>query len=1739
MADRYWVGGTASWDGTAGTKWATTSGGTGGASVPTSADAVYFTSASTGTVTIATGNTGAGSINCTGFTGTLTGSASITVSGNITLATSMTHSYTGNITIGGTSLITSAGKTLCTGLTISISAHTASIPIYVYLNDALTLTGALNVTRGAFTTNSFNVTAGSLTTTGAASKIIFLNDSTVTLTSSSQTVLGLDNLGIELKTTKSDLTTAQYTINCTGSNISILGGWRTFYNLSLTSAATGLSNTTITGFNTFNNLSITGPGADASGGCRIVNIESQTVNGNFTVSGTAANRRVYIVSNSYGMIRNLTINGTATIPDCDFRDIRVLGTASPISGTRTGDQGGCTGVTFSTPKTVYLGSASTGNFSSLTWSTSSNGSNSSVDNIPLPQDTAIINNSGGSSLSLNGYFTLPTLDFSSRTSAHTINIFVSNSIYGNFILGSGITLSGSSTTTTFMGRSKTQTITSAGKTLNFSVTVDAYDGSVELSDNLNNGTNSLTVINGTFDTKNYAITCGTISSNNSNVRTINFGSSTVTISNASAISAANTLNLTVDAGTSQINCTSGSSTFECPNETFYNVSFTSSSPGTVTITGSHIFNNLSITPPSTAAVRPVNFSGNNTINGTLTVAGASPIRRITLNSNTVGTTRTLTVSSLSATDCDFRDITIAGAAANSSPTRAGDRGGNSGITFPASKTVYWNLAGNQDWSATAWCDSSGGTPNINNFPLAQDTAVFNQASSITSCSISTAWAVGTIDMSSRTSNMTFSISATGFLIFGDFKLGTGVTTGNTSSYLNFSKRNGTQTITSNGVEFNFNINIENLAGTVAGTVELGDALTLSNANARGIVFSSGGFDAKTYNITATTFTASTAVAKTIIMGTGTWTATGTSFDFSSSSNTIYKNTANILLSSTSTTSRTFAGGGRAYNKLTIGGTTGTSTTTISGNNTFEELASTKTVAHTIALGSTVQTFGKWTVTGTSGNVVTLTGTGTSHLLSGAATTGIDYLAMGSIGFSNTSPGEFYAGANSTGTANAPVYRTATPAARTLYWVGGTGNWSSTTKWSTASGGSSGAAVPTSLDSVIFNSSSNATAYTATVDATSRCNTLTITGPASGNVTLAGTAALIAHGNITLPATGLTRSYSGNLILSGSTTDKTLTTNGVSLGNIYVDGIGSEWSLGSALNQGTSDFILINGSFKTQNYNVTAGTWTFSYGPIKAYLGSSTILLQNTNAWQYNSVSLKTPNFVLDAGTSTINFGSSTANTFSSWTEPITVYNIGLTSTFSGSATFPAAVVTANNITITPISASGIKQIILQNNLVINSTLTSTAPTSAVSRVFIRSNTIGTTRTITCAAASLTDVDFRDITIAGAAAPVSGTRLGDCKGNSGITFPASKTVYWVQSGSNNISFNGWASEQNGAPATTNFPLAQDTCVFPSDYPSSGATITINATYNLGTIDMSARTTNTITIAGSSGFNIYGNWIGGLGTSTTATSSASFNGRNQQTITTSGNYITFSLDIYSPGGTVKLLDSFTSIFNGTTAINLSAGTFDANNYNVTIAGSTAGINASGSIEKTLALGSGTWSINGSGTPWNLGSFGTGSVTGTGTISLLSSSSKTFAGGGLNYSGITLDILQPSTLTITGNNTFKTISDSISSSGNTTINFGSTTTTITSPLALSGTSPNYIILQGTSSSSFANLIYTGNGNASNVNYLVLSNVKLYPINTWYVGSDSINGYFSGGATPGYLGAIFSSAPGTGIRSHGYIIQ
>ena len=78
-----------------------------------------------------------------------------------------------------------------------------------------------------------------------------------------------------------------------------------------------------------------------------------------------------------------------------------------------------------------------------------------------------------------------------------------------------------------------------------------------------------------------------------------------------------------------------------------------------------------------------------------------------------------------------------------------------------------------------------------------------------------------------------------------------------------------------------------------------------------------------------------------------------------------------------------------------------------------------------------------------------------------------------------------------GAAAAPATASAAGCAGTgeCYWVGGTGSWSDTTKWATATGGATTGSVPTSADNAHFNADSNTTAYTVTVDATANMNDL--------------------------------------------------------------------------------------------------------------------------------------------------------------------------------------------------------------------------------------------------------------------------------------------------------------------------------------------------------------------------------------------------------------------------------------------------------------------------------------------------------------------------------------------------------------------------------------------------------------------------------------------------------------------------
>jgi hypothetical protein len=130
-----------------------------------------------------------------------------------------------------------------------------------------------------------------------------------------------------------------------------------------------------------------------------------------------------------------------------------------------------------------------------------------------------------------------------------------------------------------------------------------------------------------------------------------------------------------------------------------------------------------------------------------------------------------------------------------------------------------------------------------------------------------------------------------------------------------------------------------------------------------------------------------------------------------------------------------------------------------------------------------------------------------------------------------------------------------------YWVGGSGNWSDTARWSTASGGSSGASVPTAADNAIFNASSDSNAtITVTLTGASTCLNLDMS-VIDQNLTFTGAFTLSVLGNLALSATKTIDVTGITSLALTATTTRTITGNGGTLtGDITFNSTTGIWSL---------------------------------------------------------------------------------------------------------------------------------------------------------------------------------------------------------------------------------------------------------------------------------------------------------------------------------------------------------------------------------------------------------------------------------------------------------------------------------------------------------------------------------------------------------------------------------------------------
>jgi len=531
MADRYWVGGSGTWDTSSTANWSATSGGAAGASAPTAADAVIFDSGSgTGTVTTAVGATGLTAvINSTNI--------------NLTLGANLTIAGAVNLLIG----------------TINLSSFTFFATTFTSFNT--------NIRTIAFGTGKFSLS-------GNAGFIWACNDTT-NLTITGEPVVDLTYAGavgtrnVINGSAAGGSEAIAISVNITaGSDIIQLDrsgtpGTSFIKNLNFT-GFTGTGPTTF-GFALYGNLTL-GAGmtvGDAgftfsgTSGIQTITSNGVTCNCAFTKNGAGtlqlqdnltmgSTRTFTLTAGTLDLVDKTLSTGLFVASNSNVRyiafgtgNITVTGNAGTVWSTSTATNLTVTG----TPvvNATYAGATGTRVFSI---------GNAGVDNlislnVSAGTDTVSVGLSTGSIKDLNFTGFNGTLSTSTRR------------LFGNLTFSAGMTVAGGSTTTTFAGTSGTQQITTNGVVLDIPLTFDGIGGTFAFQDALTQGsTRNFTIANGTVQLKNgVTSTVGNFVANNSNVK---FLQSTTPGSQATLSQASGTVNV-VDLTIRDINAVGGAS----------------------------------------------------------------------------------------------------------------------------------------------------------------------------------------------------------------------------------------------------------------------------------------------------------------------------------------------------------------------------------------------------------------------------------------------------------------------------------------------------------------------------------------------------------------------------------------------------------------------------------------------------------------------------------------------------------------------------------------------------------------------------------------------------------------------------------------------------------------------------------------------------------------------------------------------------------------------------------------------------------------------------------------------------------------------------------------------------------------------------------------------------------------------------------------------------------------------------
>lgn len=340
MANRFWTSQAVDdlWSNTA--NWSTSSGGAGGASVPTSADAVIFNSNSgTGTAQL-NGNRSAASLNMTGSTINLNGAGSweLSLFGNCTFNASTARLFGTTLKFigGGTYTLNTNNAPI---QSVRIDAGTPGNPATLNINGTLRTSDLLVADQGTLNTNNNTITVSSLASINGGT--LNLGSSTVTLTNS----IGGNIINASSSSTI-NYGTSTIVIAATAATTTFFSSPQSFYNIDI---ATSSSVTIFSGSHSFNSL---------SNSVQPVTLKfpatyTQTFS-NFSLSGTPGNLVNLNTSSGTGTFTLSKSSGIVSLDYLSITNSTATGGASWFAGANSINGGGNTGWAFAGPSSGLL-----------------------------------------------------------------------------------------------------------------------------------------------------------------------------------------------------------------------------------------------------------------------------------------------------------------------------------------------------------------------------------------------------------------------------------------------------------------------------------------------------------------------------------------------------------------------------------------------------------------------------------------------------------------------------------------------------------------------------------------------------------------------------------------------------------------------------------------------------------------------------------------------------------------------------------------------------------------------------------------------------------------------------------------------------------------------------------------------------------------------------------------------------------------------------------------------------------------------------------------------------------------------------------------------------------------------------------------------------------------------------------------------------------------------------------------